>query len=1249
MIKPNNIFGNSLELNVHDALQLLEAGISEGLSTNLSFDKAVQTNIFGRRLHLFRSSGISSLAGMVATGLRGAALLDAPALDANRAALSSMVRERLPAVVHCIPGRYGYREYDFGDGGYFQLSSSSVQEAVDFSVLAHAIAERSLLPGLHVAQAPASAQMTDLPDLNILRQFLGRPDDHIPCPSPAQEILFGSQRRRIPNWFNFDHPTLHAARKSGRAHDLEAAAAREYFYRYLPGIIEQVFSDFANLTGWRYRAVQTHRLEKANFLILAMGPIYPAIAKVVDRLQEEEKARVACLRLNVIQPFPKAELARILQGRTGVTILEPVAGQVEEESPFFTAVRSLFDPSDRNSPELYYGQYGQDYTAESIEGAFKNMMKSGAHKRRYYLDIHFTLSKTSSPTHEILLQNIRRAYPDVEAKTLTGKGLGNNRPAETGKARSPLDVPMAIRRYEDKGPPYTRLARFYNDTAHFYETDHRGEVVADPFQALPTTPPATAIFSGVAAERESLPAFQPENCTACGACFVACPHAAIPAVALSAAALVKGAMQMASQRGTPVSKLTPLVRNLGKIAGKVIQEKANSIRTVADFLPEVFEKLLQQSRADEEKEKILREEFAIVTELIGDFPVSVTDPLFSQPEKQQAGGGELFSLAVDPHACTACGLCAEACADDALHMIPQTEERLMQTQATFQLWEQLPDTAGETISRLQQEPSYDPLAATLLSRNFYLSMNGGSRNDEGQSVKTLLHLVTAVTESVVQPQLNKQLKTIEKLTGDLAGNINKILTKALPSSDFDGIAAALNRSETPRLPLDELIGKFDAEEHLDLLDTGDLQRKIALYNDLQQLQQTLQSGPTGLGRARYGLVLTTKDLPWAPSYPENAFTTPVILQTGDGSPEKIQGLLRGHIRHLLDNIRLLRRAQLEIRNKYEPDQHDETIASLSWADLDDNEKELIPPILLIGTARQLTGADSGPLFDLLTKEWPVKVILLNTGPNPGADEENLPAFPESGALLSLLAGRTAFVLQSCLADHRHFFEGLLKGMLSPRPALFHLFAADNHLLASRSRTFPFFRFDPDTEGAFLSSALDLNGNPALESDWHSAEVEYQWEDALQKVIYQYTPADLLYQYEDWRKYFEPYRPADGEGVPVAEFIKLDKRTVTGKTPIVLVKDADGVVTPVKVAAPVLSYCRATLQYWNSLRELAGERTPYPQRVREETEAELKATYDRQLAQLRSEYEEKLQKKEAELMQEVKIRLREKLLRLSAQK
>jgi pyruvate/2-oxoacid:ferredoxin oxidoreductase alpha subunit/ferredoxin len=1257
----NDILGKTTERTGTEAIRLLEDAVSEGFLSTSSLPEPAGKNIFGRRVIREIGSDLSFLAGLAVTGLRSSAFLSGSELTANYNQLADLLRRHLAAVVHyATQGEERLGSAPFSDfsrlhavagAGCFQFVASNLQEAIDLTLIAHKVAELALIPGICAMDGRTCGQPQEatIPSADVLRRFLGEPDTHIDPPTPAQKMIFGKERRRIPQWFSLDTPVMSGVRKDARSLDLEGAAQDRYFHHHLPEIIVEVMSDYADRTGRPRAPLNGYRTERADYLILTLGSAYEQAKPVIDQLRTQERMKIGCLNISVLRPFPGEALAASLNGVKALTVLEGFSGRENGDAPLFHEVKAAAQALGKRAPKILSARYGSLLSPEALTGAVRNMTQKNEQLERVFLDIDFTRTASSHPQHEILLQTIRRAYPDITAETIRG---GQAIPRKE-KDRLP-GLPFAVRRYRDEGPPFTHLSRFYHHTACFYQRGITVELVADPFQALPVLPAATASFAKVAGDRSSLPVFQAQNCTGCGACFTYCPHSAIPPVAIGPEALIRSAMDIAARQGTPVTSLTPMVRNLAKVAGHIIKERQDETGRVDDFLPAAFDRLAEQMKLSGERLEKAREEVNILRHHIGAFPVAVTDSFFGQPEAIEKGTGELFSLAVDPYACTGCGLCVAVCEDEALAMHSSETDLAMQLEQNLGVWEQLPDTPSDTVRRLIRQENYDPFAATLLSRNFYLSTTGSSTSEAGAPAKTTMHLLTAVAESVVQPRLAEQASRIKKQIDDLSSNIHEHLSDALPREDFH---LAMEEIRESKLPLDAVIRKLRTEEHPRMVDAPTLQRKIELLNDLKELYRTLQEGPTGGGRARYGLSLTAPEaVPWGEDYPFNVFTAPVIWHWDGAAPEQMRGLMLGLRRHLIDNIRLLRRAELEIEDKYRPELHDFEIGRLQWADLEDHEKQLLAPLLLVGDNRLLSTTHSSGLLELLTLELPVKVIILDNA----ADTSGAALARSNTALFAAMTLRHAQIVRGSLEAGQAMFDGLREGLHSLYPALFHLLAPDprRHVdqkrpwtalphLALHTRAFPFFRYDPDIASGYLASDISLDANPDPGRTWVSKTLRYLEEEEEKEITYTLTYADWLVTQQDWQAYFRPVEPEETT-VPAAGYLSLSPKERAEKAPVVFTIDEEQHLKQYVAMPKVITATQDARRQWNSLREIAGALTPFPEKLRKQVEAELTIKYEQSMTELRAEYEEKLQTKEREMMEQVRGRLRDKLLALSRQ-
>ncbi len=1278
MQKQLKIHGESLTLTVPEAVQLLESSISEGILTPVGWESKPVEHTFGRTPNRFASNDLSYLLGIASSGLRTAGFVQEEDLVKNMGQLSTLARQHIGAVVHVVPKLGGNLKLppNLSGSGCFQLIANTTQEAVDFALIAHRVAELSLVPGI-VFHNFDGEQPVKFPDQTTIRQFLGDPDEPIACPTPAQKMLFGDTRRRLPNWFNFDFPTVNGVEKDAHTQSLEAAARQRFFYQHLPEIFASVFAEFEKLTGRKYAPVSAHRVDDADYVLVTQGAVFQKATEAVDELRNKEKAKVGCLNLNLVRPFPAEDLAKLLSGKKAVTVLEAVDGVQMGEPPVFTQVKAALEggPSGghfwdkKKELALISGQLDLpnfENLVKLITAALRNMLLGDKAKRRYYLGLHFTKNKTDYPQHEVLLQTIAREYPGIGDETLPEEPIsthGFNRGKESN-----LGLPLVVRKHKNLGPPYSRLSRFYQDAAYFFQSGEAQELIADPFQALPVMPATTAGLSGMDARRTELPVFLPEKCTGCGTCFVQCPHSAIPPVALGFESLLRGGMDIAGRQGLSVSSLTPLVKNLGKVSAQVVRSASSDaassdgvtssypVTLAGDFLPFAFEKLTTQLNLTGEKLENAQRDFANLLSVLSDFPVAVTEAFFEKNETREKGSGELFSLAIDPHACTACGLCAQICPEDALTMSAQTPELLAQTERNFSTWEQLPDTASDAIRRQVNDGDYNPFAAVLLSRFNYLSMTGGSLGESGAPAKTLLHWLTALTESAVQPGVVEQVREVEKLIENLSENIHEKLSGALPKDDSSALWNAIAEAQGKRLPMDEIFGKLGAGEHLKLLDTALLQRKIQLVNDLKELRWLLTEGPNGMGRSRFGLALHDGSLPGA-AFPFNPFTTPVIFDKNGVTAELAEGLFRGYLRHALDNLRLLRRARLEANDKYQPDVHAPKIAALRWQDLEEGEKRLVPPMLLVGSRDSFLEKNFTQLNSLLAGDFPIKIIVLNDGQLSPDGEAAVNFSKNNTLLLSALALRKAFVFQGVMDGGKVLFNNLLKGLQRPGPAFFHLLAPYQvqHTavdwtalpkLALETRAFPFFAFDPVKKGGFLSTQISLEGNPSAEENWHKAELNFIEKDEQKSQPYTLTLADWLFTQVNWASHFRPALEDEANLLPVAELLALEPSAREGKVAMIFSLGENGELQRWVASRQVVEAAQAAENQWHTLREIAGTLTPYPEKLWKEAEAELTKKYEAKLADVRADYESQLAKKEAAVMADVKVKLREKLLALS---
>jgi len=1224
---------------MNDIIEKLACKIGEGFQASVLGGHTSKLNVFHRAVTIHESSDLSFVSGLVSTGLRGSASLNGDKLIGNYEQLLTASRQHTPLVVntsailandttHSALDNYGNINA-IQQTGCFQLIATSAQEEVFLTIIAHRISELSLIPGIVIADYSDKESKIELPSDNLIIQYLGNPDDQIECPTPAQEMIFGPTRRRIPNWYSLDVPVMLGSKKDGEAISFEAAASQKYFYEHLPQLIEQAYQEFKNVFGAVIKPISS-KGNSSEYAIISFG------GQITELFGENNK--VELISLNQLNPFPAEALSELIKGKKAITLLENTSSSTN--SPFYFKVMNALNGS---GIKVYSGKYSSDLTPTTLGKAIGHMI-SNQPKMNYYLGLEFTKASSSYPKHDILLKEISKQYPDITDSTLNSIDEPANTPGKLS------EVPLAVRKYNDKGPNYSRLSRFYDNTAFFYEHNDHSELVADPFAAIPVSPSASSSFFTQTSTREFIPVIDLKKNTGDGESFVHCPHSALRPIVIGVEQLMKSGIDIAASKGGLFTKLTPMLKNLSKVAGKSIGDK--NVSKVQDFLPEAFDSLTTQMGLKNEKLEAAQSEFNAVLSEIGAMPVGITDTFFNTPTSIEAGSGELFSLTVDPASCTGCGTCAHVC--DSINMESQTDQNLAEMNEQFKLWERLPDTSGATINRLFNDDNYSSLAAMMLSRSYFMSMSGASTTESDNPYKTLLHIVTATTESVVQPKIISQLCKIDELVESLSENVHNTLSKSLPKENLDQLSIALRKAEGRKLTFKEVVDQSASQEAAKLIDTKTLSRKTDLVDSLKNLKWALSEGPTGVGRSRYGMLIAgANSMDWAKQYPANNFTNPSVIHWNGSAPEQTLGLFHGQLRYLIDNIKLMRRAELESKDKYDPTLHDLEIANLNWSDLSDDEKKIIPPILLIAERDDLNESAWSSLNKLLAENYPVKVFLFDHIASPNHRPVASLNQTMSG-MISSIALKNAFVYQGGMGNVDHLFKGLMDGLDKTSPALFNLYATkiEKHgvtsidwspyaSLALNSRAFPSISFDPTESANFFGANINLDGNRNYSENWVKEQVALSEEETLGYYI---TWADWAYTQTNWDDEFTHIKE-DDSNLAIVDYIQLDAKSRRGKIPIIMRNHESG-LKYFSVSNKVVEMTEAVLANWNTLQELAGVIAEIPTHLKEELIKEMNAKHEEEIAALKKDYEQQLQEKEDNQTEILRQQLKNKLVALS---
>ena len=286
--------------------------------------------------------------------------------------------------VHC-----GHDDvYGALDTGWIIAFGKDAQQAADQSLIVRRVTELSLTPAMNVMDGFLTTHLERTfykHEAQLIREYLGAPEDIIECPTDSQRVLFGPTRRRVPKMIDLTNPVLLGPVQNQEHYMQGVVARRDNFVEPILDFFEAAYKDFAALTGRYYGLVSQYRCDDAETVFVSLGSAAENIEAAVDYLRQRENASVGSIHINVFRPFPEAAVVKALAGKKNVIILErtdePMAGDNPMGRDIRTALNKALQGVDgipkisaEQMPRLFAGVYGlgsRDFRPEHTIGAYE--------------------------------------------------------------------------------------------------------------------------------------------------------------------------------------------------------------------------------------------------------------------------------------------------------------------------------------------------------------------------------------------------------------------------------------------------------------------------------------------------------------------------------------------------------------------------------------------------------------------------------------------------------------------------------------------------------------------------------------------------------------------------------------------------------------------------------------------------------------------------------------------------------------
>lgn len=243
------------------------------------------------------------------------------------------------------------------DTGWLNLCTYNPQEAYDFNLMAFRIAESTRIPTIvnqdgficsHTAQ-----NVNPLSDEEAYK-FVGEFKPKNAMLDFSKPITYGAQTEE--DW-HFEH-------KAQLHHDIMEASKT----------IEEVFAEFAKLTGRKYSLVEKYDMDDAEVAIVALGTTVES-ARIAAKNARERGIKAGVVSIRTLRPFPYTQVAEALKNCKAIAMLDRSlpAGAM---GMLFNEVGVAVLQHSSNKPILsnyIYGLGGRDMTQDMLNEIYQEL------------------------------------------------------------------------------------------------------------------------------------------------------------------------------------------------------------------------------------------------------------------------------------------------------------------------------------------------------------------------------------------------------------------------------------------------------------------------------------------------------------------------------------------------------------------------------------------------------------------------------------------------------------------------------------------------------------------------------------------------------------------------------------------------------------------------------------------------------------------------------------------------------------
>lgn len=363
-----------------------------------------RTNLWGSVPHIIEMQSEGGAAGAVHGALQLGSL--ATTFTASQGLLLmipnmyKIAGELTPVVLHVAARSLACQALSiFGDHsdvmavrqtGFAMLCAGSVQEAMDFAVIAHAATLMGRLPVLHFFDGFRTshevAKIEAVAD-DVLHAMI------------SKEALYAHRARAMSP----DHPVLRGTAQNPDVY-FQGRETVNTFYLAFPALVQQLMDQFAQLTGRQYQLFEYHGAADAERVIIIMGSGAETVHETVDHLQAQGE-KVGVLRVRLYRPLDaQALLTALPRSVKQIAVLDRTKEPGSDGEPLYKDVITALAQAQMQGtspfaqlPKVIGGRFGlssKEFTPGMVAAIFTELQREQS-KNGFTIGIYDDVTHTS--------------------------------------------------------------------------------------------------------------------------------------------------------------------------------------------------------------------------------------------------------------------------------------------------------------------------------------------------------------------------------------------------------------------------------------------------------------------------------------------------------------------------------------------------------------------------------------------------------------------------------------------------------------------------------------------------------------------------------------------------------------------------------------------------------------------------------------------------------------------------------------